>query len=127
MTREPYEEIAKEFDGRMKQGREFNGLVPVKARVAKDVRAVFSVRLAPSELTEIAEIAKALGMKVGDFIRQAALEHARYEKAVKQGRLGKTEGQDTITEILIGQLKETRDALEKAELILGTHLSDLGK
>lgn len=73
------EELARQYDERLAEGREFDGLVPVKARVAKDVRATTSVRLTPAELTEIVAAAKKRDLTMSDFIRQAALAAARGE------------------------------------------------
>jgi hypothetical protein len=72
-----YNDMAKQAETLKEQGRELEGLVPVKGRVAKDVRAVFSLRLAPAELEEITNAASLQGIKVGDFIRQSALKGAR--------------------------------------------------
>ena len=58
-------------------GREFDGLEPVRGRVAKEVRSVVSLRLSASEFAEISEVA---GKNVSDFIRRAALEKARLGK-----------------------------------------------
>jgi hypothetical protein len=71
-----YEEMAREADAMKDTDAELEGLVPVQARVAKEPRAVFSLRLAPSELTKISEAAREKGLNVSDFIRMAALAAA---------------------------------------------------
>jgi hypothetical protein len=80
------EEIIAEYDKLIAEGRELEGLVPVKARVAKPVRAVYSVRMSSQELTEISRGAKQRGLTVSDFMRQASLSAA-------QGALGLEAGQ----------------------------------
>jgi hypothetical protein len=81
MTRDfkSYEEIANEYDKMKEAGTELDNLVPVKARVAKDLRAVFSFRLSPAELTEIAAAARSRKRSISDFIRTAALAASRDE------------------------------------------------
>jgi hypothetical protein len=61
---------------------QLRSLRPVKARVAKDVRAVFSLRLSADELREISEAAE--GSNIGDFIRTAALKAAREKRGYDQ-------------------------------------------
>ena len=68
---------AREIDRLKDSGREFDGLRRVQAQVAKVPRAVFSLRLAPAELEEIANAATELGLPVSDFVRSAALSAAR--------------------------------------------------
>jgi hypothetical protein len=53
------------------------GLEPVAIRVAKGPRTVFSLRLAPSELDELARVAAEEQLTLSDFIRRAALKAAR--------------------------------------------------
>jgi uncharacterized protein (DUF1778 family) len=55
----------------------------VKVRVAKNVKHVYSMRIAPDELDEIADAAEAAGKDVSAFIREAALSEARRRKAGK--------------------------------------------
>ena len=49
---------------------------PVEATVSKNTGCIFSFRLHPSELTHIVQSARARGLSVSDFIRQAALWRA---------------------------------------------------
>jgi uncharacterized protein (DUF1778 family) len=56
---------------------------PVKVRVAKDVKHVYSMRIGAEELDEIADAAEAAGKDVSAFIREAALNEARRRKAGK--------------------------------------------
>src|SRR5438876_6403350 len=72
---EELEELAARED---REGEpEPNGLVPVKARVPRMARNVFSLRIGAEELDAIADAAEARGISVGDFIRQAALKEAQ--------------------------------------------------
>jgi uncharacterized protein (DUF1778 family) len=80
------EEIIAEYDKLIAEGREMEGLVPVKAGVAKPVRAVYSVRMSSQELTEISKAAKQRGMTVSDFMRQASLSAAQGALDLEQGR-----------------------------------------
>jgi uncharacterized protein (DUF1778 family) len=84
-----YDEIEREYAEIRRQHKEFEGLVPVKARVSKNLGIVYSVRFTPEDLDVIEEAAKAQGMKLSEFIRKAALgaaaggdEVAAGEKAV---------------------------------------------
>jgi hypothetical protein len=52
------------------------GLEPVRARMTRAPRHVFSLRIGADELDTIAEAAEKRGISVGDFIRQAALKEA---------------------------------------------------
>jgi hypothetical protein len=81
-----YEEMVREAEAARDTEAELEGLVPVKARVAKPVRAVHSVRMSSQELTEISRGAKQRGMTVSDFMRQASLSAAH-------GALGLDAGQ----------------------------------
>jgi uncharacterized protein (DUF1778 family) len=56
---------------------------PVKVRVAKEVKHVYSMRIGAEELDEIADAAEAAGKDVSAFIREAALNEARRRKAGK--------------------------------------------
>ncbi len=61
----------------MAEGKELEGLVPVKARVSRDPRSVYSVRLRFEELDEIAKAAKERGVTISEFMRLASLSAAR--------------------------------------------------
>jgi uncharacterized protein (DUF1778 family) len=71
-----YDEMAREAERLRKDQTELEGLTPVEARVARKPRAVFSLRLAPSELSRIAKAAKARGTSISDFVRLSALAAA---------------------------------------------------
>ena len=66
-------ELALHYESRMGK---VDDLRPVKARVARQVRNVFSLRIGAGELDAIADAAERRGVSVGDFIRQAALKEA---------------------------------------------------
>jgi uncharacterized protein (DUF1778 family) len=89
MTRK-YEEIARDYEARLKRGEELEDLVPVKALLKASPRAVFSLRLAPAELSAISTAAKRQGLNLSDFIRMAAL-------AAAQGDLDLDVGQKATT------------------------------
>jgi hypothetical protein len=83
--RRTHEEIAAEYDQLMAEGREFEGLVPVKARVSKDPRSVYSVRLRFEELSEIMKAADARGLTTSEFMRLASLSAASGEIDLRAG------------------------------------------
>jgi uncharacterized protein (DUF1778 family) len=86
VTNKSYEEMVREAEVVKDTEAELEGLVPVKARVAKPVRAVYSVRMSSQELTEISKAAKQRGMTVSDFMRQASLSAAQGALDLEQGR-----------------------------------------
>ena len=71
-----WRKAAEEMDALKDTGREFEGLVRVNAKVAKNPRAVVSVRMSPEELKEITTAAGAIDQNVSEFIREAALRRA---------------------------------------------------
>jgi uncharacterized protein (DUF1778 family) len=81
-----YEEMIREAEEVKDTERELEGLVPVKARVAKPVRAVYSVRMSSAELTEISVAAKNRGLTVSDFMRRASLAAAQGELGLDAGK-----------------------------------------
>ena len=86
MTNKSYEEMVREAEAVKDTEAEVDGLVPVKVRVAKPVRAVYSVRMSSQELTEISKAAKQRGMTVSDFMRQASLSAAQGALDLEHGR-----------------------------------------
>ena len=103
------EEIIAEYDKLMAEGRELEGLVPVKARVAKDIRHVFSVRMSAKELTEISEAAAKRGMTVSDFMRQASLAAAQCALGLDAGR------QATAVNAVREKARELYEAVEQLD------------
>lgn len=81
-----YEEIVREAEAVKDTEQEVEGLVPVKARVSKSVRAVYSVRMSSPELTEVSRAARQRGLTVSDFMRQASLAAAHGELGLEAGR-----------------------------------------
>src|SRR5689334_17714273 len=80
-----YEEIEREYADIRRQGKEFEGLVEVKAKVAKNPRSIWSLPLMPGELTEIERAAKARKMTISDFIRKAALSAVAGDLNLNEG------------------------------------------
>ena len=74
-----YEDMGKEAEQVKDTDIENAGVKPVNARVVKTRRAVYSIRLASSELTTITQAARAKGMGNSEFIRAAALAAAAEE------------------------------------------------
>src|SRR5438105_2861741 len=67
------EEIIACYEDLRAKGKEFDGLVPIKANVSRNLGIVYSVRFTSEDLDAIEEAAKAQGMKLSEFIRKAAL------------------------------------------------------
>ncbi len=80
-----YAEMAEEAEEVKDTERELEGLVPVKARVAKNPRAVYSVRLSFEELSRIEKAAKQRGLSISEFMRQASLAAANGEQDLAAG------------------------------------------
>jgi hypothetical protein len=107
--RQTIEEIAAEYDKRMAEGREFEGLVPVRARVSKNPRAVYSVRLAFGELSQISKAAEQRGITTSEFMRQAAM-------AAVQGDLDLKAGEHRAALLAVRErARELYEAVEKLE------------
>jgi uncharacterized protein (DUF1778 family) len=77
VAKKTYADMVKEAESVKGSGEEVEGLIPVRARVAKEPRMVRSVRMSASEYEAIGDAAKAAGVETGDFIRTAALAAAR--------------------------------------------------
>ena len=80
-----YAEMAREAEEVKDTEREIEGLVPVKARVSKNPRAVYSVRLSFEELSRIEAAAKQRGLSISEFMRQASLAAATGEQDLAPG------------------------------------------
>jgi uncharacterized protein (DUF1778 family) len=102
-----YEEMVREAEQVKGTECELEGPVPVKARVAKDVRHVFSLRIGAQELTEISQAAKERGMTIADFMRQASLSAVRGDLDLKAGK------QATILQEVREKTRELTEALNK--------------
>jgi hypothetical protein len=102
-----YEEMVREAQQVKDAERELEGLVPVKARLTKDVRHVFSLRIGAQELTEISQAAKERGMSTSDFMRQASLSAVRGDLDLKAGK------QATILQEVREKTRELTDALNR--------------
>lgn len=108
------EEIALYYERLRAEGRELEGLVPRKARVAKNPRAVFSVRLSHQELTEIVKAARERSLTVSDFMRQASLAAAKRELSLEAGR------QATALHAVREKAHELYEAVENLDAAAGT-------
>lgn len=69
-------EIREYYEEKRRKGEEMKGLVPVKAKVAKEIGWVFSVRFSEAELSAVEQAADQKGMRTGAYIRDAALRAA---------------------------------------------------
>ena len=75
-----YEEMAREEDEKVAQGREAEGYVRVAARVASDLGHVMMLRFSQEEIAVIRKKAKAKGIGVAEYVREAALGTTRRSK-----------------------------------------------
>ena len=73
------EQLAQEAERLMDD--DLSDWTPVKVRLAKDIKHVYSFRVGAEELDEIADAAEAAGKDVSAFIREAALNEARRRKS----------------------------------------------
>lgn len=101
-------EIAEFYESRK---GDVEGLVPVKARVSKTPRTVFSLRLDAKELMELLGAAKQRDVTVSAFIRDAATAEARRQ------RLDGAEDNEAVIEELTGQLGEMNKSLKRLVLM----------
>jgi hypothetical protein len=104
-----YDEMARDAEAVKDTEDAIKGLRPVKARVAKDVRHVFSVRMTARELTEIAEAARQRGMTISDFMRQASIAAIKGEVAIDAGKHA------TELHALREKARELYEAVEKLD------------
>jgi uncharacterized protein (DUF1778 family) len=92
-----YQEMLDYYEEKRRTGTEMEGLVPVSARVAKNPGAIFSVRFNMGELGVVEQAAEAKGMKLGAFIREAALNAALDRTAVaSEGKVDLTLSQQEM-------------------------------
>ena len=100
------EDIIRDLERQIEEGTELDDAVPVRVK-SKNPRAVFSIRLAPDELSRISQAAASRGSSLGDFIRDAALEEAKREVQSRSGD---------------ASLVELKQALEAATRSIGRQL-----
>jgi uncharacterized protein (DUF1778 family) len=79
--REEFDKEIAELESRKDTDRELEGFVPVKARISKNLRSMVSIRMSPSELSEIVAAAGVVDQNVSEFIREMALKGARQVRA----------------------------------------------
>jgi uncharacterized protein (DUF1778 family) len=69
--RESDEEIIKDMEHQIEEGKELEGYFPIKARVSKNLTVTYAIRLSPDEYSEFNKAAEAHGMTLADFMRNA--------------------------------------------------------
>jgi uncharacterized protein (DUF1778 family) len=104
-----YEEMVREAEAVKDTEKEIEGLIPVRARLAKPVRHVFSLRMSAQEITEIFEAAKQRGMTMSDFMRQASLAAVHGERSLEAGQ------QATALHAVREKARELYEAVEKLD------------
>jgi len=95
---EPITELDRELEAMMEKA------TPVKGRVSKNLRFVYSLRLTPAELDTFSRAAKARGMTVSEFLRAAA-------QAATQEDVDLTKSQ-AVTELMT-KARELNEAIER--------------
>jgi hypothetical protein len=65
------EEIMRDWDARVAEGRELEGLKPEKMRPSRNLSVSFAIRLSPQELEEFSKGARAKGMSLAELMRSA--------------------------------------------------------
>ena len=78
-----YDDIVREAEAVKDTEAEFDGLVPVKARVTANPGVVYSLRLSRDEMDRISNAASRQGITSAAFLRRAALAAADGELAVE--------------------------------------------
>lgn len=104
------QEIRDYYADKRKSGTEGEGLVRVDAAVAKNFGSVFSVRFNQGELGLIQKVAIERGVKVGAFIREAALAAALNKDAGSAVKIHLTPAeQETLFQALEQVIGSTTD------------------
>ena len=98
------EEIIEYYEDLKKKGKLYDNLVPVTARVSKNLTFTFSVRFPPHELTAIERAAKERGITISEFIRQAAAAAIAGDLSLETGEKAQT----------LAEVRERVRELEKA-------------
>jgi hypothetical protein len=65
------EYIIKDWENRIAEGRELEGLQPGRLRPSRNLSVSFAIRLSPQELEEFSKGAKAKGMSLAELMRSA--------------------------------------------------------
>ena len=81
-----YDEMVREAESAKDTDAELEGLTPVQARVSPEPGIVFSVRMSGEDFKVIQDAARARELKVGPFIRLAALAAASEALDLEKGK-----------------------------------------
>lgn len=81
--RDPDQDILDEYERRIADGTDLDGLTRVPIKTSPNARANFSIRLNKDEFGVILEAARSRGVTVSDFIRDGAITTAEYELAAR--------------------------------------------
>ena len=65
------DEIMRDFDKRIEEGRELEGFKRVKGKVSRNLSIGYAIRLSPEEYEAFSNGAKARGMTLADFMRSS--------------------------------------------------------
>jgi hypothetical protein len=71
-----YDEIARKYEEEHERGEDGVNLVPVTARRPRKAESIYSLRFTGEELTLLSKAAQEEGIKLSQFIREAALNRA---------------------------------------------------
>ena len=81
--RDPDQDILDEYERRIVEGTDLEGLTRAPIKTSPNARANFSIRLNKEEFGVISAAAKSRGVTVTDFIREGAMTAAEQELAAK--------------------------------------------
>src|ERR1051325_9801182 len=83
-TQEDMRLAAEEMDSLKDSGREFDGLVRVKAKVSREPNSTLIIEMKADELSSISAAAQQAGETVPEFITKAAIARAEVAKPERQ-------------------------------------------
>jgi uncharacterized protein (DUF1778 family) len=83
--RDPDQQTLDEIERQIADGTDLDGLTPVKAKAARNPRAVVSIRVPPDAFDIVARAAEHRGVSVSEFFRDAAMSAAAHELTLDRG------------------------------------------
>jgi len=111
------DEIARQYDEAKAQGNELETLVPVRGRAPRKAESIYSLRFTSDEMRVVAAAARAAGLKLSQFIRNAALDAAQPERA--DSFLRRTDSSTPTIEQRLQSLETEMTRLQKEIASLG--------
>jgi hypothetical protein len=72
--RKSWKQIAEAVDRQVAEGREAEGVTPVRARVSRAADAVFSIRMTYEDMALLRDYTQRKGVKMSEFARDAMMK-----------------------------------------------------